>query len=74
LNLKSQSFSAAGSMFTKMNQYLLTVRDEEGRMSQSEATASSMLVAIRDNHAFQLIKIERIDPDTGAVLGGRYYE
>jgi hypothetical protein len=62
-------------MIPKMNQYVLTVRDEEGKVSQSEATASSMLVAIRDNlHNCLLIKIERIDPETGAVLGGRYYE
>jgi hypothetical protein len=62
-------------MLPKMNEYVLTVRDEEGKVSQSEATASSMLVAIRDNlHNCQLIMIERIDPETGAVLGGRYYE
>jgi hypothetical protein len=73
LNLKS--LSAAGSMFPKMNRYLLTVRDEEGNISQSEATATSMFLAIRDKHdAFQLLQIERIDPETGAVLGGRYYE
>ena len=62
-------------MIPPMNQYLLTFRDKDGMMWQFKAAASSMVLAIHDNqHLSQLIKIERIDPDTGAVLGGRYYE
>ena len=72
---KRQSRRAADSMIPRMNQYLLTFRDEEAKICQFEATASSMLLAVRDNHyPFQLLKIERIDPETGGVLGGRYYE
>jgi hypothetical protein len=75
LNLGRQYFRAADGMIPEMNQYLLTFRDEEGKLSQCEARAPSMRLAIEGNqHPFQLVKIERIDPETGAVLGGRYYE
>jgi hypothetical protein len=34
-----------------------------------------MRLAIEGNqHPFQLVKIEWIEPETGTVLGGRYYE
>jgi hypothetical protein len=50
---------------------MITVR----RMRVCEATASSMSIALSENgDPFDLVKIERIDPETGAVLGGRYNE
>lgn len=63
------------STIPKMNQYLLTRRDQWGEISQCGVTAPSMRLAIDENHhPFELIKIERLDPETGVVLGGLYYE
>jgi hypothetical protein len=57
------------------NQYRLTFRDEQGNLHLYEVRASTMRVALLDNNQpFYLVKIERIDSETDAVLGGRYNE
>lgn len=63
-----------GDMFSA-SRYRLTYRDGHGRMHLREVTAASMSIAgIERRDAFHLVKIERIDPENGAVLGGRYTE
>jgi hypothetical protein len=57
------------------NQYRLTFRDGRGRTRVYEVTASSMSIAESERKdPSELVKIERIDPETGGVLGGRYTE
>jgi hypothetical protein len=59
----------------QLNQYRLTFSDEQGILHVDEVRASTMRLALLDNNQpFYLVKIERIDPETGAVLGGRYNE
>jgi hypothetical protein len=62
-------------MITPRNRYRLTFRDDHSRVPVCEVTAPSMGIALSENgdHS-DLVKIERIDPGTGAVLGGRYSE
>jgi hypothetical protein len=53
----------------------LSFRDEQGNMRECEVTASTMSLAVRgNNEPFELVKVERIDHETGVVLGGRHYE
>jgi hypothetical protein len=53
-----------------MKKYRLTVRDEQGREFQCEATASSFAVVLRDYHLCELINIEPPELESGAVLAG----
>jgi hypothetical protein len=58
-----------------MNLYRITVRDQNGKMSDHETKAASMRLAIqREYEPSELVKVERIDPSTGEVLGGFYNE
>lgn len=58
-----------------MNQYRLTFRDKEEKVFECDAEAVTMRLALQENHTKgELLKIERIDPWTGAVLGGLYNE
>jgi hypothetical protein len=62
-------------MIPARNRYRLTFRVGLGRMHVSEVTASSMGNALSEyGDPSDLVKIERIDPETGNVLGGRYSE
>jgi hypothetical protein len=64
-----------GGIIPARNRYRLTIRVGHGRMHVSEVTASSMGNALSEyGDPSDLVKIERIDPETGAVLGGRYSE
>ena len=64
-----------GGMMPARNRYRLTFRDDHGNMHLCEVTASSMSIALTENGDLSgLLKIERIDPETGVVLGGRYSE
>jgi hypothetical protein len=55
--------------------YRLTLSDGEGHRHQREVTASSMGKAVSEtNDPFDLVKIERTDPETGVVLGGFHHE
>jgi hypothetical protein len=64
-----------GGMMPERNRYRLTFRDDHSRMHVCEVTASSMSIAESERKdPSELLKIERIDPDTGVVLGGRYSE
>jgi anion-transporting ArsA/GET3 family ATPase len=57
------------------NLYRITVRDQEGKMSSRETRAASLYLAVQgqDVH-FEIVKVERIHPITGKVLGGFYNE
>jgi hypothetical protein len=64
-----------GGMIPARNRYRLSFRDDHGRMRVYEVTASTMSIALTENgDPSGLLKIERIDPETGVVLGGRYNE
>ena len=57
------------------NRYRLTFRASCGTMHLREVTASSLSVAVSGNNdPSDLVKVERIHPKTGAVLGGFYNE
>jgi hypothetical protein len=70
-----KAIRSVDSMVPELNQYLLTFRDEHGKRFQYEAKALSMRLAVEENHhPLELLKVERIDPETGTVLGGLYNE
>lgn len=58
-----------------MHLYRITVRDKDGRISHREVQAPSLHLAVegQDEH-FEIVKVERIHPSTGEVLGGYYNE
>jgi hypothetical protein len=57
------------------NLYRITVRDREGRISSSERRAASLYRAVQDHDLqCEIVKVERIHPITGKVLGGFYNE
>jgi hypothetical protein len=57
------------------NLYRITVRDREGRISSSETRAASLYLAVQDQDVqCEIVKVERIHPITGKVLGGFYNE
>jgi hypothetical protein len=61
--------------FLNPNLYRITIRDREGRISSRETRASSLYLAVQDQDLqFEVVKVERIDPITGKVLGGFYNE
>jgi hypothetical protein len=69
LLMKSKRSIVAG------NRYRLTFRDGRSKEHQFEVMASSMGAAVSENNdPSALVKIERIDPESGAVLGGFYNE
>ena len=59
-----------------MNVYRITVRDEDGELSQCETEAAGLhviqLMCTLNSH--DVVKIERIDRSTGEVIGGSYNE
>jgi hypothetical protein len=57
------------------NLYRITVRDREGGISSRETRAASLYLAVQgqDVHS-EVVKVERIHPITGKVLGGFYNE
>src|SRR6202046_766230 len=57
------------------NLYRITVRDREGRISSRETRAASLYLAVQgQDMQFEVVKVERIHPITGKVLGGFYNE
>jgi hypothetical protein len=57
------------------NLYRITVRDQAGRLSSHERRAASLYLSAQDlDEQSEIVKIERIDPFTGDVLGGLYLE
>lgn len=57
------------------NLYRITVRDRGGRISSRETRAASLYLAVQDqDEQFEVVKVERIHPITGKVLGGFYNE
>jgi hypothetical protein len=58
-----------------MNLYRITVRHQDGKISDHEIKAKSLRLAVqREYEPSELVKVERIDPSTGEVLGGLYNE
>jgi hypothetical protein len=74
--MKSKKPIVSGEiMILKKNRYRLTFRDGGGKMHQSEVMAPSMSTAVSGNNtSSDLVKVERIHPSTGEVLGGFYNE
>jgi hypothetical protein len=63
----------ATHQFLNPNLYRITVRDREGRTSSRETRAASLYLAVQGHdEQFELVKVERIHPITGKVLGGFY--
>ena len=60
-----------------MNLYRITVRHQDGTISNRRAKAPSLRLAVHvhglDKHS-EVVKVERIHPCTGEVLGGFYNE
>src|SRR3984885_519479 len=55
------------------NLYRITVRDREGRISSRETRAASLYLAVQgQDMQLEVVKVERIHPITGKVLGGFY--
>ena len=55
------------------NLYRITVRDREGKTTSRETRAASLYLAVQSqDEQFELVKVERIHPITGKVLGGFY--
>jgi hypothetical protein len=72
---KTKAITASESLIPEMNQYRLTFRNRDGVLSQCGVTAPTIRLAVQGNNdPCDLVKVERIDPVTGAVLGGLYNE
>jgi hypothetical protein len=57
------------------NLYRITVRDGEGRISSRETRAASLYLAVQgQDMQLEIVKVERLHPITGKVLGGFYNE
>jgi hypothetical protein len=57
------------------NLYRITVRDRAGKISSRETRAASLYLAVQGQDVnFEVVKVERIHPITGKVLGGFYNE
>jgi anion-transporting ArsA/GET3 family ATPase len=57
------------------NLYRITVRDGEGRISSRETKAASLYLAVQgQDMQLEVVKVERIHPMAGKVLGGFYNE
>jgi hypothetical protein len=57
------------------NLYRITARDREGKISTRETKASSLYLAVQGQDMnSEVVKVERIHPITGRVLGGFYNE
>jgi len=58
-----------------MNLYRITLRSRDGKVSDRETKAASMFSAVEDlDGQSEVVKVERINPTTGEVLGGYYNE
>lgn len=58
-----------------MNLYRITVRDQDGKISDHETKAASLFSAVDDlDGQGAVVKVERINPSTGEVLSGFYNE
>jgi hypothetical protein len=57
------------------NLYRITVRDQAGTLSSHDKRAVSLFESAQNlDEESEIVKIERIDPFTGEVLGGFYLE
>jgi hypothetical protein len=58
-----------------MHLYRITVRDKKGRVSALEKKAANLRLAVEgQDELAKIVKVERIHPVTGEVLGGMYHE
>jgi hypothetical protein len=63
------------SYLRSLNLYRVTVRDQEGKISARETRATSLVLSVQDlDEQSDIVKVERIHPSTGEVLGGFYNE
>jgi hypothetical protein len=53
-----------------MNLYRVTVRREDGKLSVQETEAGNLQIVLQSHDQSDVVKVERIDPLTGEVLGG----
>jgi len=60
---------------TNENLYRLTLRDKDGKRKVCEKWATRLHLVVEDySGTSELLKVERIDQLTGAVMGGFYNE
>jgi hypothetical protein len=56
-----------------VNLYRITVREEDGKLSVHETEGDSLQVVLQSqDEQSDVVKVERIDPETGEVIGGYY--
>ena len=55
-----------------MNLYRITVRKEDGKLSVQETEAANLQLVLESHEQSDVVKVERIDRETGEVLGGFY--
>jgi hypothetical protein len=61
--------------YRKLNLYRITVRDQEGKISDLERRAASMVQSVQDlDEQLEVVKIERLHPHTGKVIGALYID
>ena len=61
--------------FFEMNDYRITVRDKDGKISDHERKAASLRLAVQSLDAqSEVLKVERIDPLSKEVLNEFYNE
>lgn len=57
------------------NLYRITIRDKDGKRTEFEKWSTRIRLVVEDYRGTsELLKVERIDPTTGAVMGGFYNE
>ena len=58
-----------------MNVYRITVRDQDRKIADYETKAASLRLVVEGlDEQSEVVKVERIHPSTGEVLGGYYNE
>jgi hypothetical protein len=58
-----------------MHLYRITVRGKDGKLSAREKKAANLRLAVEGQDKLaKIVKVERIHPKTGEMLGGMYHE
>jgi hypothetical protein len=66
---------AEADFLVQLRGYRITVRGEDGRVKAREKKAANPRVAVEgQDELAKIVKVERIHPTTGEVLGGIYHE
>jgi hypothetical protein len=62
--------NASVGHFRNLNLYRVTVRDQKGKIAARETRAASLVLSVQDlDEKSEIVKVERIHPSTGEVLG-----